>query len=181
MVLNSKKRDTSSSAKTEVYLIRHAQPKSHFVNGNLTDVGYTQATKLAKRIRSILSAVKPLIIVSPTLRTRQTAAPICSIFGVRQIVHSAFNEEYLVDSRALFLSPEFFRHHVASRKILSAFWHIVHSNRGKKIIIVTHGNVIRAILRKLLKKSFVDVCKMKVECSSVTKIEIDGKNVTLLS
>jgi len=176
MATNKKEERSDRSNQTIVYLVRHAIPDSHEENGHLTAQGYAQAKEISKFFSHEFSAnTKPLLIVSPTVRTLETADPIVEKLGVRPLLHSAFSENYLADTQNIFLSPAFLRQHVATHKIIHAFWHAIRSNKGKKIIIVTHGNVIRVLLGKLFGKSFLQMSKTKVDCGSITQLAIVGE------
>lgn len=167
--------------KTTLYLVRHAQPKSHLQGGGLTDTGKSQARKVASRLRKEISGKhllgrKPLLVVSPTLRTRQTASPITKSLHLHPLKHSAFSEKYLVDTNKSFVSPTFLMHHVATSRIWRAFKHIFRSNLGRTIIIVTHGNVIRALRAKLEHRTYGYMSKLTVSCASITKIELEDSD-----
>ncbi len=168
---------------TTVYFVRHAVPDSHLTNGHLTSQGYAQAKKIAgllsQELHNKAGDKKPLLVVSPTVRTRETADPIASKLGVRPLIHSAFSEEYLADTNSIFFSPAFLRRHVASQKILRAFRQIVRANHGKTIVIVTHGNVIRTLTGKLLRKSYDEMSKTPVVCGSVTTLRIRGHAISV--
>ena len=173
---------------TTIYLVRHALPQSHALNGGLTEEGVAQAKKTAAYLRKEISGKhihghssrKPLLVVSPTNRTRETADHIAKALHIQPLTHSAFSENYLVDTRLSFLSPSFLAHHVASSRIFRAFWGIVNKNPGKTVIVVTHGNVIRVLCGKLLSKTFEEMSQTPVTCSSVTTIAVKGPVASIL-
>ena len=180
--VESTARNSTQTAQTIVYLVRHGQPVSHDENGGLTDVGRTQALRLAKFLdeecgNNSASEKRALLVVSPTARTLETADPIAQKLKAHPLSHRAFIEQYLVDSKSVFRTPEFLARHVAAARILRAFWHIVDANRGKRIIIVTHGNVIRVLIGKLCGETFAQMSYKEVPCGSVTKVSVVGREV----
>ena len=168
----------SSNTCSTIYLVRHAQPNSHALNGHLTNLGIIQAKKIAEHLskipelsdKNLNESQRPLIIVSPTARTRETADFICQKLNIRPIIHSAFAEEYLVDTNKNFISPAFLRNHVRVKRLMHSFNKIVNSARGRPIIVVSHGNIIRMILGKIQSMSYNQISKIEVSCASIIRI-----------
>lgn len=78
----------------EFVLVRHAQPEwvrdgRNVVNPPLTELGVTQAERLAKTLDG--EAFDELY-VSPLTRARQTAAPVLSVLGYDEVIESWLEE-----------------------------------------------------------------------------------------
>ena len=159
-------------SKTVVYLIRHAEAEGNFIrrfhgitDSNVTEKGKLQAQKLAERLKNVHFDV---IYSSPLKRAFYTASKIAEGRDIKIIVREDLIEinggeweNRCWDELPLLYPTEYemwekmpHKHCMPNGESMyelflrakSAFEDIVKSNVGKRICIVTHGTLIRALL-----------------------------------
>ena len=150
----------------DITMIRHGQAEDDKVGGwsdnNLTDYGVSEV----KRMCDFLPKDFDLIISSDLPRAMQTADIISDVTGISVIYEPGFRETNNGDlrnmSKAEFL--ENYSHYIYSNlkmderypngespkeffgRVEGAFKNMVFKYQGKKVLLVTHGGVITALL-----------------------------------
>ncbi|MEN9911795.1 MAG: hypothetical protein RI956_239, partial [Pseudomonadota bacterium] len=87
-----------------IYFVRHGQSTANAggitVNNHsipLSNLGFTQADRLAKQQLSLLPSQPSKVHTSTYLRTQQTAAPYCQAVNTSPVVHPLFHEFTNID------------------------------------------------------------------------------------
>lgn len=143
--------------KTTVYLIRHGdrissgdyktRPKDY--ESGLSKKGMKQAKDVAKKFLRIKDEID-VFYCSSMKRAIQTAKEISRVISKKPIIHDHLSEFNAIVWKGKFYHPEFWRHykkHILTRKF---FDKILEENKGKVIVIVSHGNVIKGLIGKKL-------------------------------
>lgn len=147
-----------------IYAARHGQTqwnRENIVCGRtdlpLTDLGLGQAQLLAERTRDLKIDV---IISSPMLRARQTAAPTAALHGLEVLVDqrlieqdygiyegvSRFDEGFLNNKRHFaFRYPGGESMMDVAHRVYSLLEEIKTEYEGKNVLLVCHGGVCRVI------------------------------------
>ncbi|MFA5019800.1 MAG: phosphoglycerate mutase family protein [Candidatus Pacearchaeota archaeon] len=144
--------------KTIVYFIRHGErvhipDKKNFgleIPGpGLSALGKKQAKKVAKEISKIKDEID-VLYSSNMKRAIETAEEIGKKINKKpKIVPNISEFRKIVFERKIHKN-EFWKHYFKQRKALKTFDKILLANNGKVIVIVAHGNVIKALIfRKL--------------------------------
>ena len=163
------------SGKTYVYLVRHAHwvpPKGpHKFNPNvpLSKLGKIQAKALSKRIFPLKNRVD-VFICSSLGRARQTAEAIAGTMGKNPFQCDRLWEFNKILWTRKFYKLNYWKIFIRYRRVIKRFNEILLKNKGKVILIVAHGNVIKGILKN----------KQNLSLSKVREINYKNCNVTLL-
>src|SRR4030042_2593972 len=166
------------SGKTYVYLIRHAHwalPKSlktpHEFNPNipLSKLGKIQARALSKRILPLKDKVD-VFICSSLGRARETAEAISETIGKFPIQCDKLWEFSKILWTRQYYKLKYWKTFIKYRGIIKRFNEILLQNKGKIILIVAHGNVIKGILRN----------KQNLSMDKIREIDYKNCNITLL-
>lgn len=161
------------SNKTVIYLVRHGQTEwnaKKIIQGQkdspLTDLGITQAKELAKQLKKIKFDIA---FSSDLLRARQTAEIIAAehklavettkllrerSFGELegQPIHALKAVEDLFETLEhdqvykYKANPDFESDEEIATRLLTFLREIAIVNKGKKILVVTHGGIMRVML-----------------------------------
>lgn len=193
--------------KTEIFLIRHGQSETNLtevftgsVDAPLTDLGKRQAKKSAEYLKE----KKIDVIFSSSLkRAIETAKAFSEMWGIPIIEEKGFNEIFFGDwsgitySEARERNPkeyDAFKNDIGSfkapggesaeelfKRVSEAFARILKENEGKKILIITHGIVIKALLTLSIGKGLKDMQKEAVLTNgSITFIEKEEDRFNIL-
>ncbi|AAK80962.1 putative phosphoglycerate mutase [Clostridium acetobutylicum] len=189
--------------KTTVLLVRHGETEWN-VQGrfqgchdiNLTDNGIEQAKRVAKRLEGSFDCV----YASPLKRAFNTAKLIASTKGISPIIEDDLREinfglwEGLTIKEMKSKFPKEFdiwRNDTedgplcggdlsikrASIRVEHAVLKIVNDNKGKNIVVVAHGGIIKAALIALFNWNMAMYHRILLGNTSICKIEFNENNI----
>lgn len=189
--------------RTTIYLVRHGQTKWSLLEraqGHrrvpLNKTGRKQAKSVAKRFKNKRIDV---IYSSPLLRTKQTAQiiaqgrPVIFEKDLRECYHAKLEGLTYRQIRKKFPSlvdpkkridwrppgkGETIRE--LQKRSVNIFKKLLQNNRGKQIMIVTHGGVARSMIHWLHGGKLEDIFHTSVlDNAEIMRIVYDGKKFTL--
>lgn len=187
----AKTRQIINGPYTRIYLIRHCHPDYHTKDelGDekmpLSDLGQKQRKFLNKKLEQIKL---DKVYISELVRARQTAEHFARKHKKRMYVDSRLNEidwnewykiKYFQMSEKTrikkikeykSLDKKLQKLHENSRRLLAD---IYKNNKGKRIGLFCHGNLIRAMVTSILNTDVIGFLSMEIYQSSVTKLVID--------
>jgi broad specificity phosphatase PhoE len=158
--------------KTYVYLIRHAHwvpPKGpHKFNPNLplSKLGKIQAKALSRKISPLKGKID-VFICSSLGRAKETAEAISGTIGKKPIQCDRLWEFHKIFWTTKYYKLNYWKNLMKYKRVIKRFNEILLQNRGKIILIVAHGNVIKGILKN---KQNLPIAKIR---------DIDYKNCYL--
>lgn len=153
--------------KTEIYLVRHAQshPKSglHHSKWALSGIGEFQASALS---RLLLPLGIESVYSSSFFRCLQTIRPFANRVGLDVAIDEGLRERLVAETLIEdfddiwqmswrdfdYTLPGCESSNVAQDRFVSAVREIADFNRGRRIVLSTHGNVIGLFLNHIDKK-----------------------------
>ncbi len=180
--------------KTEILAIRHGETKSNLsdildgqLGGALTPYGESQIKQTAKKLR--LENID--VIYTSTLKRAKQSSKIIE----KELKKKAIFEKLLIERnlgkyqgrkgiewhKARLKSKQ--RRELFKPKGTESFLDVVkratifaekikQKNKGKRILVITHDAVIKALFAALYKKKISDAMKMKIRNATVYKIRI---------
>ncbi|PIS23412.1 hypothetical protein COT49_00115 [candidate division WWE3 bacterium CG08_land_8_20_14_0_20_40_13] len=156
---------------TEVFLLRHANAYDEFgfqePDTPLRGKGSEQAQKLAGRLATCNIDVA---YSSPYARARETAGVFSNLTGIKIAV-----DERLKEVGTEEWTPKDLEN--TGETIKDVLLEIVRKNRGKKIAIFAHGNLIKALLCRILHADFEAYNNLLVvSVASMTILHIEDTN-----
>jgi len=187
----AKTRQVINGPYTRIYLIRHCQPdytlKDALGDENmpLSELGLGQRKLLNKKLEQVKL---DKIYISELVRAKETAEAFAKKHKKRMYVDSRLNEvdwtewykiKYFRMSEKTrikkikeykTLDKEMNKLHDKSRRLLAD---IYKKNKGKRIGLFCHGNLIRAMITSVLNTDVIGFLSMEIYQSSVTKLVID--------
>ena len=168
-----------------VYFVRHGETEGNlnksfqFPDTPLTAAGHTGAQAVAERFRHV--RVDELI-VSPFVRTQQTAEHINNVVQKPIVIFEAFHErmqpvsvrgkkfdseegaQYLKDYTALYtnrqVTQEGFENYYAVQARVTSCIALLEDSDKENIVVVTHGAFIRSVTSFLLLNKQTDIDRM---------------------
>lgn len=176
---------------TEIFLIRHCHPdydKEKTVgeyNMPLSSVGLRQRRHLTRRL---LKMRLERAYTSNLARSKETAAPFLKASGVEGVIDNRLDE---IDWRDWYrikyfnmsegertrrfapyskLDRQLDKMQTMARLTLAE---IFKQNRGKRVAIFTHGNLIKSIVTGILNSDVIGFLSLEIFQSSITKVVID--------
>ncbi|MBL7141777.1 histidine phosphatase family protein [Patescibacteria group bacterium] len=176
---------------TSIYLIRHchtdylAKTKLNDVDMPLSNIGREQRTYLNKKLLS-LSIDK--IYASELTRAQQTAEVFAKKINKKIIIDKRLNEinwsrwykiKYFNMSEKNRIKK--FKYYQRTDERLDKMQvntrHLIRDiylqNKGKKVVLFCHGNLIRVIITSVISADIIGFLSMEIYQSSVSKILID--------
>jgi broad specificity phosphatase PhoE len=171
----SKKSITRENGKTYVYLVRHAHwipPKGpHKFNPHhpLSKKGKRQAKALAKKFYKIKDNLE-IFICSSQGRAVETAEEISKLIKKKPAKYDELWEINKILWRREFFNYKYWKHWIKYKKRIITLNKILRDNKGKIILIVAHGNVIKSILRN----------KQNLPIKTIKEMDYKNCNITLL-
>jgi broad specificity phosphatase PhoE len=174
----SKKIIARENGKTYVYLVRHAHwipPKGkHIFNPNisLSKKGKIQAKSLAKKFYKIKDNIE-VFICSSQGRAVETAEEISKLIKKNPVKYDELWEINKILWRREFYNYKYWKHWLKYKKRIIALNKILKNNKGKIILIVAHGNVIKGILRNKQKLSIKEIKEMDYKNCNVTLLKFN--------
>ena len=187
----AKTRQAINGPYTKIYLIRHCHPDYSLkealgdANMPLSDLGRGQRKLLNKKLEQI---ELDKIYISELTRAKETAQDWAKKNKKRMYVDHRLNEvdwtewykiKYFRMSEKTrmkkikeykTLDKEMHKLHDKSRRLLAD---IYKKNKGKKIGLFCHGNLIRSMVTSVLNTDIIGFLSMEIYQSSVTKLVID--------
>lgn len=187
----AKTRQPINGPYTRIYLIRHCHPdyalKEALGDANmpLSELGRGQRKLLNKKLKQIQLEK---IYVSELTRAKETAQDFAKKHKKRIYVDKRLNEvdwtewykiKYFRMSEKTrvkkikeykTMDKEMHKLHAKSRRLLAD---IYKKNKGKKIGLFCHGNLIRSMVTSVLNTDVIGFLSMEIYQSSVTKLVID--------
>ncbi|MDA2921861.1 histidine phosphatase family protein [Patescibacteria group bacterium AH-259-L07] len=176
---------------TSIYLTRHchvdylAKTKLNDVDIPLSNIGRKQRAYLNKKL---LSLSIDEIYASELARAQQTAEIFAKKINKKIIIDKRLNEinwsrwykiKYFNMSEENRIKKFKYYHRTDERlnKIQVNARHLIRDiylqNKGKKIVLFSHGNLIRALITSILDVDIIGFLSMEIYQSSVSKIVID--------
>lgn len=176
---------------TSIYLIRHchvdylAKTKLNDVDIPLSNIGRKQRAYLNKKLLS-LSINK--IYASELARAQQTAEVFAKKINKKIIIDKRLNEinwsrwykikYFNMSEESRIKKFKYYRRTDEQlNKIQVNTRHLIRDiylqNKGKKVVLFCHGNLIRAIITSILNADIIGFLSMEIYQSSVSKIVID--------
>ncbi len=164
--------------KTIVYFVRHGD-RIHIPNSKdiglitggpgLSFLGKKQAKEVAKKFSKIKKEIDK-IYSSDMNRAIETAEIIGKEIGKKPKVVKGISEfnKIVWDNRIYY--HKFWKHYLKHRLSIKVFDKILKENKGKVILIVAHGNVIKGIVGK----------KMKFTHSQINKYDYHNCHISLV-
>ena len=166
----------------------------------LNESGRAQAQAAAEALRSFAVGA---ILSSPQVRARETAAPIASAQGLVVEIEPAFDEVWLSEAwqgktvdelrddaeMERFLSDPSRRspliepiEEVQSRTV-AAVEHLRRERHGDTVVVVSHGDPLRALVAHYLGLSLADFRRLLIENGSVSLVRFNprGPQLTTLN
>ena len=149
--------DEYQKGKTIVYLIRHGDRISSKNNktklkdyeSGLSKKGVKQARVAAKKFAKIKDEID-VLYCSSMKRAVQTVKEIAKKIGKKPIIHDHLSEFNQIVWKGKFYHPKFWKHYRMHKLTNKFFDKILEENKGKVIVIVAHGNVIKGLIGKKL-------------------------------
>jgi broad specificity phosphatase PhoE len=170
--------DKYQKGKTMVYFVRHGD-KIHIpgrkdiglVPGGpgLNPLGKKQAKEVAKKFSKIKKEIDKFYS-SDMNRAIETAEIIGKEIGKKPEIIKGISEFNKVVWNNKFYRYKFWKHYLKHRFTLKVFDKILKENKGKVILIVAHGNVIKGIIGK----------KMKFNHSQIKKFDYHNCHISLV-
>ena len=179
----------SSKPVTTICIIRHGQSTwnaERRIQGQmdppLSSLGERQAELVAKRVENM---PWDTLYSSDLSRASQTAEAISQCTGLKVNKDPLLREIYqgkvegLLAEEARERYPDFDAPEVGREtadelreRAVKAFWKIINSNAGKRVLIVSHGGLMRSFLNTIL-ESATDLHIINTSC---TMLHWDGEN-----
>ena len=194
----------------ELVLVRHAEPADDArgrcygrLDVGLSDSGWDQCMRLAAHL-----AGEPLaaVVCSPLLRARDTAGAIAKPHGLSVVVLDQLREldfgelEGRTYSEIASSRPELYEQWMTApttvrfpggeryadlrARVVDAVEGLRATYAGRRVVVVTHGGVVRAVLAEALGIPHDRIFRLAVDTASITRVEwCDGvavvRNVNL--
>jgi broad specificity phosphatase PhoE len=185
MVLKSPNKD--EIGKTIVYLIRHGDrehskgkkqgpPDYHIPGRGLSNKGKIQAKKIANEFSRKKDEIDKLYCTAMN-RSILTANEMSKKIGKKPIKIRDLSEFNAVLWSGKLHSLGFWKHFFKYNKSKKAFDKILEKNKGKVLVLVLHGNVIRGILGHKLKLSLKETGKFDTDNCGITKLRFKSKKL----
>ncbi|MEK6896046.1 MAG: histidine phosphatase family protein [Nanoarchaeota archaeon] len=169
--------------KTYLYLIRHAHfilsPSAHSDHSSynppipLSKKGNIEAKSLAKRLFPLRGKID-VFYCSSMKRANQTAKAIAKTLKMSPIqTENLWEFNKLLWTRKYY-HPKWWKHWIKHRRTIRAIDEILRNHRGKVILIVAHGNVIKGILKNKQKLSLKKIRNLNYKNCYITLMKFDG-------
>lgn len=163
--------------------------------------GQQEARELAERLAGVPVAA---IYCSPQQRTRDTAAPLAGRLGLEPLIEAGFDEvdlgewtgrtfdqlrtsgsawEHWVERRASARPPGGEAFVEVPRRALAALHHLRARHPGGQVVVVSHGDVIKAVLASCLGLSLDLLERFDIAPASVSVVALgaDWQQVRLVN
>ncbi len=179
---------------TLIDLLRHGEVENSGCYCGSSDVSLTQRGR--QQMAQVMAREPALdgIITSPLVRCATPAREFSDQYGLPLVLDSALKEIHLGTWEGLKFSEvftqwpdkveNFWRDPVNhpplegepllefQRRVVNAFNHHINHCRGQRLLMVTHGGVIRIILAQVLKMPLTALLRLEVPYASLSRIRI---------
>ena len=191
----------------KIYLIRHAES---LANAQGIYQGQTYDTELSERGKSQAQALAqcfehiPLsrVIASPLKRTMQTATIVAlnkqlSVQVEPQIIETNHGDwegkhkeiikktwPWLYRKWSRFPSSTKFpqgEHFLETQKRVLRWWHLFCQNINSDALVVSHDNIIRIIVARILNRKLNKIWKFHLQPTAITEVSVTKDKITLVS
>ncbi len=189
------------AAPTTVHLVRHAAHAllPHVLAGRMPDVplspdGQAQAAALAERFAGQDIAA---VVTSPIQRARETAAPLAARLTRTSVTEPGFAEidfgrwtglrfDALAGDpawdawnrlRSLACCPGGESMHGAQSRALAALHGLVVTYRGQAVVVVSHADIIKALLAPALGLSLDHLHRLRIDPASISTLVVFDTDV----
>jgi len=167
--------------KTIVYFVRHGdrletKDNSRIPGPGLSAKGHSQAKTIAKKFTRLKGDID-VIYTSTMKRAQETAGYIGKAVGKRPISSEELCEFNKFVWNGKYYHPKFWKHYFRYKDAQRKFDDILLKNKGKVILIVAHGNVIKGIIGKKVGVPFHNRGSMGYDNCSVSKVSFNGKKI----
>mgnify|MGYP001561312130 CR=1 FL=1 len=170
--------DEYQKGKTIVYFVRHGESTqvTNLANSNdfgLSKLGKKQASEVASKLKRIKSEID--VLYSSTLKR---AVETAEIIG-KQIKKKPIQIKELSEFNRILWSnriyhPRFWRHYQKHKASVVALDKILKNHKGKVIVIIAHGNIIKGIVGNKLKMSRNQIGKFDYHNCHISLLRFDG-------
>jgi len=171
--------------KTTVLFIRHGD-RIH-IPGNegiglitpgpgLNNLGKKQAKEVAKKLSKFKDQID-LLYCSDMTRAIETAQEISKKIGKKPIIIKEFSEIGNNLWKRKFHTKEFWKHYFKHKSSIKALDKLLEKNKGKLIIIVAHGNLIKGLIFKKLGLSFKQIRFFHHHNCGISSARFSGKKL----
>jgi broad specificity phosphatase PhoE len=168
--------------KTFVYLVRHGD--RIFIKGGkdeglkkggpgLSALGKKQAKSVAREFLKLKGSTDVFISSSMT-RALETANEIGKVIKKKPKVYDELCEFNQIVMGRKYYHYNFWKHYFKHRISLRIFDKILEQNKGKVIVIVAHGNIIKGIIGKKLGLSLSQIARFDYHNCHVTLARFKG-------
>lgn len=177
---------------TTLYLVRHG----HYVDFDpthdaldtreskpLDELGRAQVEQLAERLQE--KTIK-LVITSEFARARESGEIIAKHLGLPLETSEILNEIgfFVRPQEIIKFERDEAKYEQAIKDVTAAgeravkfLENISRDHQGEKVVVVCHGNIIRAIVGHALKASVESMIRLQVDLASLTVLEYDGSDL----
>ena len=169
--------------KTYVYLIRHAhwdgpEKGPHKFNPNypLSAKGRAQAKVLAKKLFPMKESVE-VFFTSSMGRAKETAVIVSRLIKKQAIESNKLWEFNKILWTRKYYHYKYWKNYLRHKKTIREFNRILAENKGKVILIVAHGNMIKGILKNKQKLSYQKIKDMDYKNCHITLMKFNGSKL----
>lgn len=167
--------------KTIVFFVRHGERE--FIPGTpwpydtpLNKNGIKQAREVADKFYKINKEID-VIYSSDLKRAKETAEIISKKLKRKFKIIPEFNEVNGVLEKNNFLIKDYLKHYIKFKNSVKKLDNILVKNKGKVIIIVAHGRIIRTILGNKLKIGMDKTKLFDYNNCHITKVRFDKTKI----
>jgi len=171
--------------KTFVFLIRHGDRNEEqkgipkHPGPGLSKIGTLEAKKLAKQIKPFSKKIDSFYC-SDMIRTLQTVKEINKITHLKPKIFHDLSEFNKIIWTGKIYHPKYWKHYLKYKKSLKIFNKILDHNRGKIILIVAHGNVIKGIIGNKIGLTSKQIRKLDQANCHTTLVRFKGEKLDYL-
>ncbi len=167
--------------KTTVIFVRHGD-RIHFDDPwvglvtpgpGLNKLGKKQAKDVSKKLSKFKSQIDALYCSDMT-RAMETAEEIGKKIGKKPVVVKEISEFAHAVWKKKFYTKEFWVHYLKHLNSLKALDKILKANKGKLIVIVAHGNVIRGLIFRKLGLSYKQLRSFHYHNCGIASVRFSG-------
>ena len=165
--------------KTIVYFVRHGERESQSIENSripgpgLTEKGKIEAKYIANSFKKIGKEVD-IIYTSSMLRAQQTAEYISKAIHKKIHVCDELSEFNKFVWRGKIYHPKFWKHYSKYLRAQKCFDEILKKQKGKVIVIVAHGNIMKGLIGKKMKVDFKHRGMLGYNNCYVSKLQFSG-------
>jgi len=176
--------DKYQKGRTIVYLIRHgerqfipgAKKGDEVPDAGLSALGKKQAKAVAKEFASLKGEID-VFVSSSMKRAIETAKEIGKTIKKKPKICPELSEFNQIVWKNKFYHPKFWKHYFKHKASLKAFNKILKENKGKVIVIVAHGNVIKGIIGNKLGLSLKKRGLLNMHNCHISLLRFIGKKI----